>query len=161
MHTGVHGLRINNNIADSHRMKYAIIWLVSAVVIACVIGSQNLPTFHRLAEKGVSEKATIVELLPQIHNTVRYEYQVAGQTFQGRMGSRQPNPPSEQLGVGQSVVIYYDPEHPEVSVLGDPKLMFSSETAPVMLAALIFPTFIVFVLAWREYEGKKVNSKAA
>ena len=142
-------------------MKYAILWLVLAVVIACVVGSLNLPTNHRLAEKGVSENATIVELLPQIHNTVHYEYQVAGQTFQGRMGSRQPNPPSEQLGVGQSVVIYYDPEHPEVSVLGDPKLMFSGEIFPVVLAALGGPTFIVFVLARREYERKMVNSKAA
>jgi hypothetical protein len=75
--------------------------------------------------------------------------------------NRPPNPPSEQLGVGQMVVIYYDPEHPEVSVLGDPKLMLNSETVPVLLAALIFPTFIVFVLAWKEYERKKVNSKAA
>jgi hypothetical protein len=68
-------------------MKYAIIWLVLAFVIACLVWSQNLPTFHRLAENGVSENATIVELLPQIHNTVRYEYRVAGQTYQGRMGS--------------------------------------------------------------------------
>ena len=132
-------------------MKYVILWLVLAVAIGCLVGSQNLPTYHRLAERGVSGKATIVELLPQIHNTVRYEYQVAGQTYQGRMGSRQPNPPTEQLGVGQSVVIYYAPEHPEISVLGDPKLMFSSETFPVLLAALIGPTFIVFVLARREY----------
>ena len=142
-------------------MKYVILWLVLAVAIGCLVGSQNLPTYHRLAERGVSGKATIVELLPQIHNTVRYEYQVAGQTYQGRMGSRQPNPPTEQLGVGQSVVIYYAPEHPEVSVLGDPKLMFSSETFPVLLAALIGPTFIVFVLARREYERKTVNAKAA
>ena len=132
-------------------MKYVILWLVLAVAIGCLVGSQNLPTYHRLAERGVSGKATIVELLPQIHNTVRYEYQVAGQTYQGRMGSRQPNPPTEQLGVGQSVVIYYAPEHPEISVLGDPKLMFSGETFPVLLAALIGPTFIVFVLARREY----------
>lgn len=144
-----------------HLMKYAIIWLVLAVVIGCLIGSQNLPTFHRLAERGVSEEAAVVELLPQYHNTVRYEYHVAGKTFQGQMGSRPPNPPSEQLGVGQSVVICYDPMHPEISVLGDPQLMFNSETVPVLLAAFMGPTFIVFVLAQREYESKKVNPKAA
>ena len=142
-------------------MKYAILWLVLAVVTGFFIGSQNLPTFHRLAERGVSENATVVELLPQFHKTVRYEYHVAGQAYQGRMGSRAPNPPSEQLGVGQSVIICYDPEHPDVSVLGDPKLMFSSETVPVLLAAFMAPTFIVFVLARREYESKKVNPKAA
>src|ERR1700761_3105067 len=128
-------------------MKYVILWLVLAVIIGCMIGSQDLPTYHRLAERAISGKATVIELLPQQHNTLRYEYQVAGQTYQGRMGSRQPNPPAEQLGVGQSVVIYYDPEHPEVSVPGDPRLMFNNEMFLVALAALMAPTFIVFILA--------------
>jgi len=141
-------------------MKYAIIWLGLAVGIGCLVGSLNLPTFHRLAEKGVSEKATIVELLPKFHNTVRYEYQVAGETYQGRMGSSRPNPPSEQLGIGQSVVIYYDPEHPQVSVLGDPKGMFYEETFAVMFAALMGSTFIVLRLAWIERKRKKASSKA-
>jgi hypothetical protein len=138
------------------KYKYAIIWLVLAVGIACLTGSLNLPTYHRLAEKGVSGSATIVELLPQFHNTVRYEYHVAGQTYQGRMGSRPPNPPSEQLGIGQSVVIYYDPEHPEVSVLGEPKAMFDGETFPVMLAALVLPSFAVFGLSQAHYQASSV-----
>ena len=142
-------------------MKYTITWLVLAVVVAIGIGSLNLPTFYRLAERGVSEKATVVELFPQNHNTVRYEYKVAGQVLQRRMGSSQPNPPSGQLAIGQSVVIYYDPQHPEVSVLGDPKLMMRSEMVPVVLAAIIFPTFLVVVLAWKDHERKKATSKSA
>ena len=130
-------------------MRYAITWLVLAVVAAIGIGSLNWPAYRRLAVQGVSGEATVVELLPKIHNTVRYEYHFAGRTFQGQMQSWQPNPPSEQLSVGQPVIIYYDPQHPEESVLGDPKPMLKNEMVFIALAALIFPTFIVVVWAWR------------
>src|SRR5437016_1374800 len=102
-------------------MKYAITWVVLAFVIAVGIGSVNWPAYRRMAARGVSGKATVVELLPKIHNTVRYHYEVGGRKFEGQTQSWQPNPPLEQLGVGQSLVIYYDPQRPGESVLGDPK----------------------------------------
>jgi hypothetical protein len=94
-------------------IRYIFTWLGLSVVVAIGIGSLSWPGDHHLAERGVSGRATVIELLPKIHNTLRYEYHVAGQTFQGQMQSWLPNPPVEQLGVGQSLVIYYDPEHPE------------------------------------------------
>jgi hypothetical protein len=99
--------------------------------------------------RGVTGQAIVVELLPKNHNTLRYEYQVAGRTFQGRMQSWQPNPPLEQLSVGQPLVVYYDSEHPEESVLGDPKPIFKNEMISIALAAVGFPTFLVVVWAWR------------
>ncbi len=55
----------------------------------------------------------------------------------------------KQLGVGRSLVIYYDPQRPEESVLGDPKPMLRNETISVLLAAFGVPTFIVVGWAWR------------
>jgi hypothetical protein len=130
-------------------MKYAITWLLLAVVIAVGIGSLDWPAYRRMAARGVSGRATVVELLPKIHNTVRYQYEVGGQTFGGQMQSWQPNPPLERLGVGESLVIYYDPQHPAASVLGDPKPMLWNETISVSLAALGMPTLIVVGWAWR------------
>ena len=103
----------------------------------------------RSVKSVMSGRATVVELLPKNHTTVRYEYQVAGRTFQGQMQSWQPNPPLEQLSVGQPLFVYYDPEHPEESVLGDPKPIFKNETIAIALAAVGFPTFLVVVWAWR------------
>jgi hypothetical protein len=145
-------------------MKYAITWLLLAIVIAVGIGSLNWPKYRRMAARGISGKATVVELLPKIHNTVRYEYAVGGQTFHGQMQSWQPNPPLEQLGVGQSVVIYYDPQRPEASVLGDPKPILKNETISVLLAALGMPTIIVGGWAWRlsrKHAGHRVSTVAA
>ncbi len=130
-------------------MRYALTWLALALAIAVVIGRLNWPAYRRIAAVGVRGQATVVELLPNIHNTVRYEYFVAGRAFQGQMQSWQPNPSLQQLGVGEPLVIYYDPQHPEESVLGDPKPMFQNETISVGLAAVVFPTFVVATWAWR------------
>jgi hypothetical protein len=130
-------------------MRYVITWLVLAAVITIGIGSLNWLSYLRLAMRGVLGQATAIELLPQIHNTVRYEYHVGERAFQGQMRSWPPNPPLEQLGVGQSLVIYYDPEHPEESVLGDPKPIFKNETISIALTAVGFPTLLVVVWAWR------------
>src|SRR5437867_7932565 len=130
-------------------MRYAIAWLVLIVVVTVEIGSLNWPSYRRLAARGVTGQGEVVELLPKIHNTVRYKYQVRGQTFQGQMQSRQPNPSLDQLRVSQAVVIYYDPEHPEKSVLGDPTPIFWNETISVTLAAVAVPTFVVASWVWR------------
>ncbi len=145
-------------------MRYVITWLVLAVVIAIGVGSLTLLSYRRMAVRGASGQATVIELLPQIHNTVRYEYHVAGRTFQGQMQSWSPNPSLEQLAVGQSVFIYYDPEHPEASVLGDPKPMLKNETISVALAAFVVPTFLVAAWVWRvsrKHEDQGVINKAA
>jgi hypothetical protein len=130
-------------------MRYAIAWLALAAVVAIGIGSLNWPEYRRMAVRGISGHAIVVELLPKIHNSVRYEYYVAGRTLQGQMQSWQPNPPLEQLSVGQPLVIYYNPERPEESVLGDPRPILKNETVSIALAALGIPTFIVLVWAWR------------
>ncbi len=136
-------------------MRYILTWLVLAVVIAVGIGSLNWLSYRSMETRGVSGQGTVIELLPKIHNTVRYEYHVRGQSFEGRMQAWRPNPPLEQLSVGQSLVIYYDPEHPEKSVLGDPKGMIENETISVALATIIFSTFLV--VAWARASRKHAH----
>jgi hypothetical protein len=130
-------------------MKYAITWLLLVVVIAVGVGAINWPSYRRMAARGVSAKATVLELLPSVHNSVRYQYEVGGQTFEGQMQSWQPNPPLEHLVVGQPVVIFYDPQHPAASVLGEPKPILRNETISVLLAAFGVPTVAVLMWVWR------------
>ena len=137
-------------------VKCVFIWLIMAVVIVIGVGSLNWVSYRRLVTRGVSTSATVLELLPNNHNTVRYEYQVAGRTFRGRMQSWGPNPPLEQLSVGQVVIVYYDPEQPGESVLGDPKPIFKNETISIALAAVVFPSILVFALA-RRAAGNRAN----
>lgn len=130
-------------------MKYAITWLILAILVVVGLGSLNWPTLHHLALHGVPATGVVVELLPDIHDTVRYRYKVKGQTFEGQRSSWPPNPPSEKLHVGQQVVIYFDPHQPEKSVLGEPKPMLDNECISIALSAIMVPSFIVVVWAWR------------
>jgi hypothetical protein len=117
-----------------------------------------------MAARGVSGQATVIELLPKNHNTLRYEYHVAGRTFQGQMQSWPPNPPLGELRVGQSLVIYYDPEHPQESVLGDPTPMLKNETISVGLVAILLPTLLVVMSAWRasrKHVSQRVSAQSA
>jgi len=57
------------------------------------------------------------------------------------------------------LVVYYDPLNPSLSVLGDPKPMLTNEIIPIVMAVLVVPTFIVFVLI--EDERKKRSKVAA
>ena len=125
-----------------------------AVAIAVGIGSLNWASYRRLAARGVSAQAKVVELLPNNHNTVRYEYRVAGRTFQGRMQSWQPNPPREQLRIGQQLVIYYNPDQPGESVLGDPTPILKNESISIGLAAVVFPSMTLVAWAWRESRNR-------
>ena len=130
-------------------MKYVLTWLSLACIVAVVAGYLELPPYRRMDARGVPGTATVVELTPRFHNTLRYEYHVAERTFQGQMQSWIPNPPLERLRVGQSVVVYYDPENPSDSVLGDPKPMLENETISVAAVAIGFPSFIVLVWAMK------------
>ena len=125
--------------------KYVVAWLLLAIVITVGIGSLSWPTYRRLAARGVSARAIVIELLPKFHDTIRYRYDVAGRTFEGQKSSWPPNPPSGEIKIGQPLVIYYDPMEPSTSVLSDPKPILENETIFVLLAAFGFPTFVVLV----------------
>ena len=139
------------------RTRCVVIWLCVAVVAAITVGSLYWFSYHRMVRRYVLGQATVVELHPEFHGTVRYEYQVQGRPFQGQTQPSAPNPPLEQLRLGQSLVLYYDRERPEKSVLGDPKLMLKNEPLSSMIATFCFLTLLAVAWAWRSscYRAKE------
>jgi hypothetical protein len=135
-------------------MKWVILWLVLAVVFLVGIGSFNLSLFHGLMENGVRQQAIATKLTPEFHNTVCYEYQVNGTKFEGRDQSWNPNPPLTTIKVGQSLVIYYDPQNPSRSVLGNPGPMLTNELIAVGMITLVIPTIVVFRL--KQYQRRRL-----
>ena len=84
-------------------MKWVILWLFLAVLAFAGMGSVNLPLFHRIKANGVRQQAIATKLTPESHYTVCYEYQVDGAKFEGRDQSWPPNPPLNEIKVGQSL----------------------------------------------------------
>jgi hypothetical protein len=60
-------------------------------------------------------------------------------TFTGKDHTGPPNPSLDGLTIGQTVIVYYDREHPEVSVLEDPKPCLDNETATILMEMVITP----------------------
>jgi hypothetical protein len=128
-------------------VKYAAAWLVLMMLFAAITGGHNWPTYWRLAHRSASVEGTVIQLLPKMHATVRYRYNVDGHEYHGQTQPWPPNPSIEGLAEGATLTVWYDPEQPNVSVLGLPGVLLENETISVMLAAILAPTFIL--LAWR------------
>jgi hypothetical protein len=137
-------------------MRYVFAWVALALVIALGGGSLNWVSFRRLTAHGIMGQGVVLALTPEIHNTVRYEYYVDGRRFEGQTQLWPPNPPLDRLRVGQSLIVCYDPEHPENSVLGNPIPILENETISIALAALLVPTSLVGVWAWH---GRKTATQ--
>jgi hypothetical protein len=140
-------------------IQWTALWFIIAGLIAFFIGGLNVPHLEHLTTRGVQTQATVTELTPKEHLTLRYEYQVDGKKFEQQGAPWRPNPPLDEIKVGDSLVIYYDPVYPSVSVLGDPKPMLTNELVSVGMAVLLMPTFIVLTLILRT--GKDRPGEAA
>ncbi len=135
--------------------KYAIIWLVLALGIGFCTGRRNLRKYYHLSVRGLQGEATVLQLQPEIHQTTIYRYQAGGKTLQGQGQSDSPNPPLEQLRVGQRVIAYYDPLDPATSVLENPTALLKNEAISVGCAAITLPTFAAIILMNRKPRNRQ------
>jgi hypothetical protein len=128
-------------------LRYTAAWLALMMLFAMITGGFNWPTYWRLAHHSASVQGTVIQVLPKMHATAQYHYNVDGQEYQGQAQPRPPNPTIERLTDGATVTVWYDPEQPKMSVLGLPSGLLKNETISVLLTAILAPTFIL--LAWR------------
>jgi hypothetical protein len=101
----------------------------------------NIPRYYALWRDGVPTTGHVIGLEPAIHQRVRYFYNTSDGTFYG----------SDTGGAGDfkllrleaDVRVVYLPDHPGVSLLGNPAERFANEILSVGLAVVIVPTFVV------------------
>ena len=130
--------------------KYLIliaIWLFLAAISA-VIGFLiiNPMADSRLSDDGVMTKGRVTKKEPENHRTIYYSYEVLGHTYSGMGSSRNGNPDFEDISIGQEVIVFYDPQTPEISYLGYPKHHFQVNLVGVVFITLVLPTFMLVPL---------------
>jgi hypothetical protein len=140
-------------------MKFVLAWLTLAAAVVFGLGSLNWRAYRGLAVRGVTCQASVTEITLSHHNTVRYTYLVDGRPYAGQTQTGLPNPPPEQLKIGDKLIAYYDSIHPEISVLGDPNAILHNETLFIALAAIVIPT--VLVLSWLPSSSRQRTNSAA
>jgi hypothetical protein len=128
--------------------RFLLLWLVGASLIAFVLGSVNIPRLFPLTRRGVETCGTITAFEPNNHRTVHYSFQVNGKTYSG----------AQEGGVGEKVllhtdcmgyVVFYLPDDPYVSCIGDPVPMLNNEVISILLPMLIFPPSALLGWRWR------------
>ncbi|OOG36232.1 hypothetical protein B0E51_17855 [Rhodanobacter sp. C05] len=126
---------------------YVGLWIVLALAIGSLLGSQNLHRYYALDSQGIKTSGTVIALEPEDHQGVRYSYQVAGNTYKGVGTVGSGNPKFGSLEVGTSVLVYYVGSDPGISELGEPGPRLQNEIESVLMAALTAPIFLLGIFA--------------
>jgi hypothetical protein len=121
-----------------------IIWIILALIIAVGLGSLNMPKFWRRTKHASQCQGTVTEVTVVYHNTVCYKYTVNNRVYTGQTQTGFPNPEPGNLRSGDALVVFFDPDTPSISVLEAPDTLLKNEIISWGLAAVVFPSFIVF-----------------
>jgi hypothetical protein len=135
-------------------------WLLLATM-GFAIGSLifNPNETSKFTEKGNSIYGKVTAKDADNHATVRYSYIVNGKEFFGAGGAGRGNPNFDQLQIGQQVVVFYMPEHPEESILGYPQLYSQSQYTGILFTTIFFPVFPLLMI-FALYKIIKSNKKS-
>jgi len=129
--------------------RFLLLWLAGASLIAVGLGSLNIPRLYPLMRRGVKTCGTVTAFEPNNHNTVRYSFEVDGKSYSGAQGGGRgldvPGFPANCEGH----VVFYLPDDPYVSCIGDPDPMFKNEVISILFPMVTFPLFALLMLRWR------------
>lgn len=104
------------------------------------------PEVDRFAEKGVPIYGYAVEKYPDKHATIRYSYEVGEKQYDGVGNSGYGNPGFDEIQIGQKVVVFYDPEAPEQSMMGYPQSYNQINRYGTIFSAIFFPIFPMVIV---------------
>src|ERR1700690_130406 len=123
--------------------RYLLLWFAGASLIAVGIGQFNVPLLYRLARRGIETCGTVTGFEPNNHRTVHYSYRVNDKIYTGEQeGGVRTETSALPTNCGGNVVFYL-PERPGVSCIGDPAPMLKNEIIPIVLAMLFVPAFFL------------------
>lgn len=123
--------------------KFFLLWLVGASLPAILLYPINMPRLRPLAAKGIQTCGTVTSFEPNSHQEVHYFFSANGKTYsaaqQGGKGDQRNALACPASSDG--VLVYYLPDSPEISCLGDPKRLLENEETSIGLAMVILPSF--------------------
>ena len=143
---------------------FLFVWAIISSLGYCVINfspddSRWENRWENLAKNGVQTYGTVTSKDPDNHAAVNYVYKVGDREFDGAGHAGGGNPGFDEIQVGQSVMLYYDPKNPSDSFLGGPqyqiagdKLLRSRATAALFVISFlaIFPIYFAVYMATRK-----------
>lgn len=121
---------------------------VVLVLLFLLIGLNVLDWSHyrNLAKKAVKITGHVISKEPENHRFVRYSFDLDSRSYTGIGNAGGENHEFDQLRLNDPVVVYYDPDDPNNSFLGNPKRQFESATTGLIFMILFGPAVCMFGL---------------
>ncbi|HEY5838767.1 MAG TPA: DUF3592 domain-containing protein [Pyrinomonadaceae bacterium] len=126
-----------------------VAWLLSTVVVGVAAGSFfELPKFYRLSRYGLATTGVVADLQPLNHRSVNYRYTANARTHRGGGHAGDIDRNFEEVRLDEGVLIFYDPENPGVSCMGQPSRHLRKM---LLLTAIVTstPSFFFLALAFK------------
>lgn len=116
--------------------------------VGFVVGSflLNQDDIQQFTEKGIAVYGKVTSKEPDNHQVVRYSYNVGDRRYTGAGNAGRGNPNFDQIQIGQQIIVYYDSENPEKSILGYPQYYASTNHIGVLFVTIFFPVFPMIVI---------------
>jgi hypothetical protein len=114
-------------------------WFVLACSFGILAGSFNLPTFWALSKRGVSTQGQVLKTEKEV--LIHYKFRVGQRVY--THSSLAPSP--QKLNPGARVPVLYDPQNPQVSILGPVKPRLNNELMFVGMVVTVFPAMLMFM----------------
>jgi Protein of unknown function (DUF3592) len=109
---------------------------LAGLAVYFVVTGTSWNRYRRLTTEGEEVSGTVTAKEPQNHAAIVYSYVVKQKTYNSIGMAGHGNPTFNDLRIGDSVKVYYDPADPGVSCLGYPSEHFRDSTIGVTLAVV-------------------------
>jgi|SRR6185312_8965753 hypothetical protein len=131
-------------------LKLGTLWMGLFVIFGLLgIHASRLEDYYSLSRAGVRSSALVVGLKP--HEQVEYSYLIKGRNYRGIARTGIANTISySEIKPGNEIEFFYLRRAPEVSCLGNPKILYDEALKSSAIVSLFFPTFAVCGLWWRK-----------
>jgi hypothetical protein len=116
-------------------------WFALVVLTSVGLAQINWWYDFQLWRHSRTAVGEIVELLPDNHSTVRYRFKVGARSV---TGAQQGYNAIGTAAPGQSLVVYYLPSDPGISIVDPPAGELANESTAILLAAAVFPALAIF-----------------
>jgi hypothetical protein len=131
-----------------------VFWLIRFSIVAW---DSNLQRLYPLARRGILACGTVSSIDPKNHQAAHYSYEVDGKTYlgiqQGGVGNQGNGSPCNYTLT--RYIVYYLPENPRISCLGNPNSQLENEEISFFLAILIFPPVVLLIYRARYTRFRK------
>jgi len=126
-------------------------WTAAVLVLAAIgillIRPLDWPRYRRLQERGVGADGWVTALDAGRRPIVYYSYLAGEKVYSGVWRSPYLAPEPGELSAGDRVIVFYLPDKPGESCLGDPKELIKAQHRVILWCLLVFLPVASWILA--------------